>query len=301
MINLEYALKIELFEKMLLIREFEISILKLFEEGKIFGTTHTYIGQEANAVGILTHLSQDDVVISNHRCHGHYLVYRDDPYALYCEMMGKTDGTNSGRGGSQHIHDGNFFSNGIQGGIVPFALGFAKVQKLARNKNITVVFLGDGTMGQGVVYEGLNLASKWNLPILFIVENNRYAQSTNFSKTLAGNFSDRFAAFGIDTFEMSSFDVENIYLKAGEIISNVRSNRVPGALILNTYRFEAHSKSDDGRNSAEVEKWKASSDCITLFQSKLMKEDIRACETNVESRLMKAQSSASEIDYSTEL
>ena len=119
----------ELYKKMLLIRYFEEGVLKLFEQGKLFGTTHAYIGQEANAVGVITNLRAKDTVVSNHRCHGHYITHKQNPYALLCEMMGKKDGLCSGRGGSQHICDTNFFSNGVQGGIMPLAAGLAFSEK----------------------------------------------------------------------------------------------------------------------------------------------------------------------------
>ena len=115
----------DLYKNMLLIRYFEEGVLKLFEQGKLFGTTHAYIGQEANAVGVISCLQETDIVVSNHRCHGHYIMHRKNPYSLLCEMMGKEDGLCSGRGGSQHICDDGFFTNGVQGGILPLSAGLA--------------------------------------------------------------------------------------------------------------------------------------------------------------------------------
>ncbi len=241
---------------MLLIRYFEEGVLKLFEQGKLFGTTHAYIGQEANAVGVITNLRAKDTVVSNHRCHGHYITHKQNPYALLCEMMGKKDGLCSGRGGSQHICDTNFFSNGVQGGIMPLAAGLAFSEKFNKTDNIIAVFIGDGTLGEGVLYETLNIVSKWELPLLIVVENNRYAQSTKIELTLAGKIKDRFTAFNIDTQELDTFNVSKIHQVSSIMINKIRKSNKPNCLILNTYRFASHSKSDDGRSQSEVEKWK---------------------------------------------
>ncbi len=189
---------LQLYRTMLLIRRFEERLLDEFSAGRLVGTTHAYIGQEANAAGIFSELSPEDVIFSNHRCHGHFLAYGGDLYRLAAELMGKATGLVGGRGGSQHIHWKNFYSNGIQGGIVPVATGMALAEKASGSGNIVAVFLGDGTLGEGVVYESLNIASLWSLPILFVVENNRYAQTTPISLAMAGSIPARFSAFGIE-------------------------------------------------------------------------------------------------------
>ena len=240
---------------MLQIRIFERRVLDLFSEGKLFGTTHAYIGQEANAVGVISCLNKNDIVVSNHRCHGHYIAHKNNPYVLLCELMGKTDGLCAGRGGSQHICDDGFFSNGIQGGIMPLAAGLAFAEKYNKTNKIVVVFIGDGTLGQGVVYETLNIASKWRLPLFVVIENNRYAQSTKIEYTLSGRIKDRVTAFDIGTSELSTFDVREIYENSKLIIEKIRKEKKPKCLILNTYRFVSHSKSDDGRSKEEIEKW----------------------------------------------
>ena len=246
----------ELYKKMLLIRYFEEGVLKLFEQGKLFGTTHAYIGQEANAVGVITNLKNSDIVVSNHRCHGHYITHKENPYALLCEMMGKQDGLNAGRGGSQHICDDGFFSNGVLGGIMPLSAGLAFSEKFNKTENIVTVFIGDGTLGEGVLYETLNIVSKWELPLFIVLENNMYAQSTKIELTLAGSISDRFKAFGIETEEIETFNVMEINKVSVNMIDKIRITKKPKCLIINTYRFASHSKSDDGRNKSEVEKWK---------------------------------------------
>lgn len=221
------------------------------------GTTHAYIGQEANAVGILSVIELNDVVFSNHRCHGHFIAYGGDIRMLAAELMGKETGLCGGRGGSQHIHWRNFYSNGIQGGIVPCATGMAFAEKKKQSGQIVLVFLGDGTLGQGVVYESLNLASLWNLPILFVVENNLYAQTTHISLALAGSISARFEAFGIECIELESMDVLEIHHYASKIIESVREELIPKAFIIHTYRLCPHSKGDDFRDPKELEKYRS--------------------------------------------
>ena len=181
-----------LYGRMYFIRRFEETLLDLFAQGKLVGTTHTYIGQEANAVGIIDHLEPErDVIFSNHRCHGHYLAFTDDAFGLLSEVMGKATGTCGGKGGSQHLCRGNFYSNGVLGSIVPVATGIALAEKKKGTGAVSTVFLGDGTLGEGVTYESLNMASLWQLPVLFVVENNHYAQSTPVELELAGSIAAR--------------------------------------------------------------------------------------------------------------
>ncbi len=246
------ALHYSLYRTMTLIRRFEERLLTEFSRGTLVGTTHTYIGQEADAAGIFSLISPEDIVFSNHRCHGHFLAYGGDAYRLAAELMGKATGLVGGRGGSQHIHWRNFYSNGIQGGIVPIATGMALAERAKDNHRLVLVFLGDGTLGQGVVYESLNLAALWQLPILFVLENNRYAQTTPVEKAVAGSMVGRFAAFGIPTWERETSDVLEVRALAQEAIAHVQGGSGPAGLILHTYRFSAHSKGDDPRPPEEI-------------------------------------------------
>ncbi len=244
----------QFYREMFLIRRFEETLLDLFSAGKLVGTTHTCIGQEADAVGIIANLERDrDVIFSNHRCHGHYLSFTGDVYGLFCEVMGKSDGVCGGKGGSQHLCKENFYSNGVLGSTVPVATGAALAEKKRGSGGVTTVFIGDGTLGQGVVYESLNMASIWRLPMLFVVENNYYAQSTPSRLTLAGEIAARAQAFGIDTAELDTTDVNEIDQTAAAIIASIREQRKPFFLVLNTYRFSPHSKGDDDRDPAEIE------------------------------------------------
>jgi TPP-dependent pyruvate/acetoin dehydrogenase alpha subunit len=245
----------KLYERMLLIRRFEERILDEFSKGQLFGTTHTCIGQEADAVGIFSVVDSNDIVFSNHRCHGHFISYGGDMRRLAAELMGKASGLCGGRGGSQHICWRDFYSSGVQGGIVPCAAGMALAEKAKGSGQIVLTFLGDGTLGQGVVYESLNLASLWKLPLLFVLENNRYAQTTPIHLALAGSISARFEAFGIECTELESTDVLEVRHHAAEAIDRVRQEARPGALVIHTYRLCAHSKRDDTRDPEEVEKF----------------------------------------------
>jgi TPP-dependent pyruvate/acetoin dehydrogenase alpha subunit len=240
------------YRKMYFIRRFEESLLSLFDEGILNGTTHACIGQEADCVGIIEHLSLQDHVFSNHRCHGHYLARTGDAVGLLAEIMGKQVGISGGLGGSQHICGPGFKSNGIQGGIVPTAAGIALAEKLRGTGGLSVVFIGDGTLGEGVVYETLNIASLWSLPLLVVVEDNGWSQSTPTRLNLAGDMPARFTAFGIPVWEISSTDVLEIEQTALEGIQQARGSQRPVVLIIHTYRLCHHSKNDDCRPLEEV-------------------------------------------------
>ena len=160
--------------------------------------------------------------------------------------MGKETGVVAGRGGSQHIATTNFFSNGVQGGFLPIASGFAKAKKMQGHKGTVTAFIGDGTLGEGSVYETLNMASILESPLLIVLENNRYAQSTPIETNMRGSIVKRFEAFDIKTTEIDSFDVEVIHSIAGKIIGEIKTNLTPQALVIKTYRFCSHSKNDEG-------------------------------------------------------
>jgi acetoin:2,6-dichlorophenolindophenol oxidoreductase subunit alpha len=241
------------YRRMRCIRRFEERLLELFEEGLLNGTTHACIGQEADAVAVMEHLRDDDHVFSNHRCHGHYLARTGDARGLLAEIMGRPDGVCAGIGGSQHLAAPGFKSNGVQGGIVPAAAGIALANQLSGGDAISVVFIGDGTLGEGIVYESLNLASLWRLPLLIVLEDNAWSQSTPSHMNLAGSMRARFEAFGIAVEEVDSTDIAEISPAAGRAIGRVRGEGVPCALIVHTYRLCHHSKNDDNRPREEVE------------------------------------------------
>ena len=167
--------ELSLYGKAMMIRAVEQKLLDLFMEGKLVGTVHTCIGQEFTGLAVCGALRPGDLVYSNHRCHGHFLAFTDNIIGLIGEVMGKRSGVCGGRGGSQHLCSKGFYSNGIQGGIVPVAAGLAMTLKLRHPGQIGVVFIGDGTLGEGVIYETMNIASKWQLPLLIVLEHNQYA------------------------------------------------------------------------------------------------------------------------------
>ncbi|HET7566635.1 MAG TPA: thiamine pyrophosphate-dependent dehydrogenase E1 component subunit alpha [Gaiellaceae bacterium] len=242
-----------LYGAMYLIRRFEETLLHLFAAGKMAGTTHTCIGQEANAVGVVTCLDADlDVIVSNHRCHGHYLAQTDDVDGLLREVLGREGGVCGGKGGSQHLCAPNFYSNGVLGSTVPLAAGMALAQRERGDGGIATVFAGDGTLGQGVVYESLNVASLWKLPLLTVVEHNGYAQSTPSHLQLAGDVEARAAAFGIASERIDTTDVAEVRGAAERAVSHVRARGEPFFLVVDTYRFAPHSKGDDFRDPEEI-------------------------------------------------
>lgn len=253
-----------LYGRAMLIRSVEQRLLQLFSEGKLFGTVHTCIGQEWTGIAVAEALQPGDLIYSNHRGHGHYLARTDDVYGLIAEVMGKKTGVCGGRGGSQHICSREFFSSGVQGGILPVSAGLALAHKLRESPNIAIVFIGDGTLGEGAVYESFNIASKWDLPLLIVLENNYYAQSTPQEQTLAGDICARAGAFGIKIAHGNTWKPEELVDLAASCVSFVRQERKPLFLQIDTYRLMAHSKSDDDRDPQEVESyWKK--DPITIF------------------------------------
>lgn len=263
-----------LYQQLLTIREFDSLLLDQFKTGLFPGTTHTSLGQEANAVGVLSHLAEKDIVVSNHRCHGHFLAYGGDPQALFAELMGKPSGVCGGVGGSQHLHWRNFYSSGVQGGTVAMAAGMSLAEKRVGSGAIVVDFMGDGTLGEGIVYECLNMISLWQLPVMVVLENNGIAQTTPSRLALAGDIRMRFEAFGIPAVELDSSDILDILPAAKELIDQVRSKCAPRALILSTARLGAHSKGDDTRTLVELDRLWQTRDPVAIQGARLA-EDIR--------------------------
>ena len=255
--------------KMLLIRRTEETLLYMFSKGLLNGTVHTCIGQEACSVGVIDALDREkDIVFSNHRAHGHFLAYFDDLRGLAAEILGKAIGVCGGIGGSQHIHKPNFFTNAIQGGIVPCAVGAALAEKMSGRNAIVVVFLGDGTMGQGVVYESFNIASLWKLPVLFVLEDNQYAQTTPKTAAHSGSLSARALPYGIESKSIEGFDVFSVNLAAKQAVEYTRMNCKPYFLHIETYRFGPHSKGDDYRDKREIELYREK-DPLSILHHKI--------------------------------
>jgi TPP-dependent pyruvate/acetoin dehydrogenase alpha subunit len=282
-----------LYRSLYRIRQFEETVLENFPRGLFFGTTHTYIGQEANAVGVLASIHENDIVFSSHRCHGHYLAYGGDPRALFAELMGRSTGLCGGRGGSQHLYWRNFYSNGILGGNIPIATGMALAEKYKHTGAVTIAFLGDGTLGEGVIYEALNMASLWKAPILFVLENNHIAQTTPIEFAMAGSIAGRFSAFGIPTFQLDTSDVLEILPVATDLLERIRLEQLPVALILDTHRFGPHSKGDDTRDAEVINQMRLKYDPIQIHAYRLVETEIKSIESGVDDEIKTAFEEAS--------
>ncbi len=239
-----------------LIRLVEERLLSLFSEGLLNGTVHTAVGQEFTGVFVSKYLRQGDFITSNHRGHGHYLARFGNIRGLISEIMGKASGVSGGFGGSQHIVDDNYLSNGIQGGMLPIATGVAYYFKSKKVDNIAVSYIGDGTLGEGIVYETLNLASVLDCPLLIVVENNGYAQSTSFHQTFRGELKQRSGGFGVKYFNSSTFDLEDLDKNCRDAIEYARLESKPVVLEIQTYRLNSHSKGDDNRKISEIESFR---------------------------------------------
>jgi len=230
------------------IRGFEQTLLEEFARGRVGGNTHTCIGQEIAAVAVTAALDRSrDCVFSNHRGHGHFLAYCGEAYLLLAEILGRPDGVCGGRGGSQHLHLRNFYSNGILGGTVGNAVGAALAEKRTRSGAVTCVWLGDGTFGEGLVYEAMNLAALWRLQVVFAIEANRIAQTTPTELVLAGSIAARCAAFDIPVAETSGTDVEEMLTAASRAVDAARAEGRPQAVVSHAIRLGPHSKGDDTR------------------------------------------------------
>jgi TPP-dependent pyruvate/acetoin dehydrogenase alpha subunit len=212
--------------------------------------------------------------------------------------MGKAPGVCGGKGGSQHLCKGNFYSNGVLGSIVPVATGIALAEKSKGTGAVSTVFLGDGTLGEGVTYESLNMASLWKLPVLFVVENNHYAQSTPVELELAGSIGARGAAFGIEVAELDTTDVLEIHSASQRAVARIRETGEPYFLVLDTYRFSPHSKGDDNRDPAEIEE-RRRRDPLKVTGERLDGAERQAIEKACERRLATTVDAAEEAPAAT--
>jgi 2-oxoisovalerate dehydrogenase E1 component len=236
-----------------LIRETEELLLRLFSEGMLSGTTHTCIGQELCQMSVVRALDHPgDIVLSNHRNHGHFLTYTGDFGGLIGEIMGRECGVCNGIGGSQHLAYRGFHSNGVQGGMTAIGVGRALAIQKTGGEEIVVSIVGDGTLGQGLLYESMNLASVWKTPLLFVVEHNRIAQTTSTAETTAGDIEARARAFDIETWRFDDGALD-FFESVESVVRHVRAKGRPGMLVIDTMRIGPHSKGDDLRDSAEMD------------------------------------------------
>ncbi|GLZ31995.1 dehydrogenase [Lentzea sp. NBRC 105346] len=241
---------------MLLIRHFELALLDLFARGELHGTTHTCLGQEHVPVALAPLLGERDYVFSNHRGHGHYIARFGDPAGLLAEIMGREGAVCNGVGGSQHIFRDRYLSTGVQGESLPVAAGVALHLKRHEPGALALTYIGDGTWGEGAVYEALNMAALWRLPLLVVVEHNGIAQSTATDANMAGTIGARAAAFGIAHMRVESISPAEIRTVAGPLVDKVRHG-APLVLEFVTNRLGPHSKGDDTRTDAELRRVRA--------------------------------------------
>jgi len=243
------------FEEAIRIRLVEQKFLELFSQGKMNGTVHTCVGQEFSAVAVAGQLKENDWVTSNHRCHGHFISKTKNWQGLMDELMGLESGVCKGLGSSQHLYAPGFLSNGPQAALVPVATGIALHKKIHELEGIAVSYIGEGTLGEGALYEAFNLASIYQVPHLIVCENNLYSQSTPQLMGVSGSILARPEAFDIKTFEADTWNIEKLIKVSREAIDYVRTGR-PAFLMIRTYRLNAHSKGDDDRDASEVQFFK---------------------------------------------
>jgi pyruvate dehydrogenase E1 component alpha subunit len=269
--------KIEMLRKMWLIRAFEEKAEELYALGKVHGTMHLSIGQEASAVGAVAALRPDDYMLSTHRGHGHCLAKGAEPRRMMAEFLGKVTGYCRGRGGSMHIADvnsGNLGANGVVAGGVPIAVGVGLGIQMQRSDRVVLCFFGDGAVHEGAFHEALNLASLWRLPVIFLCENNQYAMSLATTRALAvPQIAQHAASYAMPGSQVDGNDVLVVYEATSQAVQRARGGEGPSLIEAVTYRWRGHSKSDRQlyRSREEIEAWKAK-DPIQRFTQRLETE-----------------------------
>ncbi len=265
---------IHLLSEMLRIRRFEERCVQLYQQEKIRGFLHLYIGEEAVAVGVMQSLKPDDAVVATYREHGHALIRGVDTGSIMAEMFGKVEGCSRGRGGSMHLFDASrrfYGGNAIVGGGLPLAVGLALADRMQDRSRVTTVFFGEGAMAEGEFHEAMNLAALWELPVLFCCENNLYAMGTALERSESQtHLTLKAASYGIPAWAVDGMDVVEVEEAARAAVEAVRAGAGPHFLECQTYRFRAHSMFDPElyREKTEVEVWKGR-DPIEILQQRL--------------------------------
>jgi len=257
--ELSKELLLEMYRRMVRIREFELGSMDLFKRGQVKGAVHPYIGQEASGVGVCMNLRRDDLIAGTHRSHGHTLAKGADPKKMMAEILGKETGYCKGRGGSMHIaafETGSLGALAVVGSGIPLAVGAALAFKMRGEDKVTVPFTGEGGSNTGNWHECLNMASAWNLPVVFVLENNQYAVSTRVETVMkVKDLSLRAQGYGIPGVRVNGFDVLAVYEAAKEAVTRARRGEGPTLLVTESYRFEGHYAGEPEfyRSRAEVE------------------------------------------------
>lgn len=278
-VNVEQSLR--LYRQMMAIRLFEERVNDLYTRALMPGLAHLYIGEEAVAVGICEALRPDDYITSTHRGHGHCLAKGASPDRMFAELLGKEAGYCKGKGGSMHIADpatGNMGANAIVAGSVGIATGAAFSSKRLGNGRVAVCFFGEGALGQGSLYEVMNLAQLFKLPVIYVCENNLYTEYTHFTETTAGDILTRATAFGLFAAEIDGQDVRAVHTIAEQLIERARNGSGPAFLLANTYRYTGHHVGDINReyyrSKQEEQEWKTKRDPIKNFVAWLTDQKI---------------------------
>jgi len=270
----------DMLRQMILVRAFEEKLEELYQRKAMFGSTHSYRGQEAIAVGVCSALESTDAIASYHRGTGHLIAKGADLYTLLCECMGRADGYSKGRGGKMHMGDMSFGflgNTGTVGGTVPTATGAALAAKVRGSSEVVISFFGDGAANQGVVHEAMNLAGVWKLPVIYVCENNQYAMTVSLEKSVAiKHLSDRAAAYGFEGKTIDGNDVETVYDAAQAAAAKARGGGGATFLECITYRWDGHFGGDPGtgyRAKEEIESWKQKCP-IKRLSEKLIQEGL---------------------------
>ena len=276
---------LRMYQRMIKIRLFEEQVNDLYTRALMPGLAHLYIGEEAVAVGICSALTAEDYITSTHRGHGHCLAKGAAPDRMFAELLGKETGYCKGKGGSMHIADpatGNLGANAIVGGSAGIATGAAFSAKRLGNGRVAVCFFGEGALGQGSLYEVMNMASLWKLPVIYVCENNMYNEYTHFSEVTAGDILARGKAFGIHSEAVDGQDVRAVYATARRLVERARKGEGPAFLLVNTYRYHGHHVGDVSREyyrpKQEEQQWKTERDPIQILADWLIKEKVTGRE-----------------------
>jgi pyruvate dehydrogenase E1 component alpha subunit len=263
-----------MYQQMLKIRTFEEHVNELYTSAKMPGLAHLYIGEEAIAVGVCEALRKDDYITSTHRGHGHCLAKGATLDKMFCELLGKAPGYCGGKGGSMHIADqdtGNLGANAIVGGSAAIATGAAFSSKRLGNGRVAVCFFGEGALGQGVLYESMNMAQLWKLPVVYVCENNLYNEYTHHSETTAGSMKARAEAFGLLTVEVDGQNVREVHETAKGLVERARRGDGPAFMLCHTYRYLGHHVGDINRSyyrsKGEEQEWKMNRDPLQSLKN----------------------------------